>query len=200
MAITNGYASLAEVRAALYNDPVTASTAQDSAIETAVQAVSRQIDGWCGRRFWKNTTDEVRIFTPDDHGMLFTDDIVSVTTLKTDDDADGTFETSWLSSDYALAPLNAALRGKPYTMICTKPNGTHSFPHVYSGVEITGVFGWNAVPDPIKEACILQTIRIFKRPDAPFGVAGIGDMGTAVRVMKFDPDVQALIAPFRRAM
>jgi hypothetical protein len=39
--------------------------------------------------------------------------------------------------------------------------------------------------------------RLFKRNDSPLGVAGFGDMGV-MRVSRFDPDIEALIAPYKR--
>jgi hypothetical protein len=39
--------------------------------------------------------------------------------------------------------------------------------------------------------------RQFKRYDSPLGVAGVGDLGV-MRISRIDPDVQALVSPFRR--
>jgi hypothetical protein len=40
-------------------------------------------------------------------------------------------------------------------------------------------------------------MRQFKRYDSPLGVAGFGDIG-AIRVGRTDPDVEALVQPFKR--
>jgi hypothetical protein len=40
-------------------------------------------------------------------------------------------------------------------------------------------------------------MRQFKLYDAPLGVAGFGDIG-AINITRIDPDVMALLAPFRR--
>jgi hypothetical protein len=54
------------------------------------------------------------------------------------------------------------------------------------------------VPEPIKQACILQSARVYKRYDSPLGVAGFGDLG-AIRVSRFlDPDVAQMVEPYRR--
>ena len=50
MAITNGYATLAQIRAEL--GYASGSTADDTRLEACVEAASRQIDGWTGQRFW----------------------------------------------------------------------------------------------------------------------------------------------------
>jgi hypothetical protein len=64
-------------------------------------------------------------------------------------------------------------------------------------VTVTGVFGWPAVPAAVKQACRLQVARVFKRADSPLGVAGFGEFGV-VRVTQLDPDVKALLEPYRR--
>jgi hypothetical protein len=42
-----------------------------------------------------------------------------------------------------------------------------------------------------------MSLRQYKRYDSPLGVAGFGDMG-AVRVSRIDPDIQSMLAPYRR--
>jgi hypothetical protein len=39
--------------------------------------------------------------------------------------------------------------------------------------------------------------RQFKRYDSPLGVTGFGELGV-IRVSRIDPDVESLVAPFRR--
>jgi len=54
------------------------------------------------------------------------------------------------------------------------------------------------VPTPITQACIIQASRIFKRLDSPLGVLSFGDMGS-IRVSRYlDPDVEQLVAPYRK--
>ena len=53
-----------------------------------------------------------------------------------------------------------------------------------------------SVPDDIVQACLILSTRLFKRKDSPEGVAGFADFG-AVRLSRMDPDVQALLNPFR---
>jgi hypothetical protein len=66
-----------------------------------------------------------------------------------------------------------------------------------ASVQVVGVFGWSAIPDAVKQAAILVSIRTFKRLDSPFGVAGFGDVGI-IRVGRTDPDVEALLMPFKK--
>ncbi|HMA77619.1 MAG TPA: phage gp6-like head-tail connector protein, partial [Candidatus Paceibacterota bacterium] len=64
-------------------------------------------------------------------------------------------------------------------------------------VQVTGTFGFTSIPVAIQQATLLLTLRQYRRYDSPLGVAGFDDMGV-VRVGRIDPDVQKLIAPFRR--
>jgi hypothetical protein len=48
-------------------------------------------------------------------------------------------------------------------------------------IQVTGTFGWPAVPLNVKEATLIQAADTFRSKDAPFGVAGFGEFGV-VRV------------------
>ena len=62
-------------------------------------------------------------------------------------------------------------------------------------VEVTAEWGWNAVPDDVREACILLAMRGFARLNAALGIVGFNDMALQVRAV--DPDVRDLLNPYR---
>jgi len=193
MAITNGYATLAQVKAAMrITDNV-----DDDLLETAIESASRQIDGHCERRFY--TTATTRIYTPNDSFICEVDDLVSITSLKTSSDVDGSFDTTWASTDYQLEPLNGIAGGMDVSYTQIRATGDYLFP--LSGgeatVQVIGTFGWDNVPSDIEQACIILSQRQYKRYDSPLGVAGIGDIGI-IRVSRIDPDVASILAPYRR--
>jgi hypothetical protein len=66
-------------------------------------------------------------------------------------------------------------------------------------VQITAHWGWPAVPSPIHDAAIQQTIYLYKSFAAPFGIAGAGDMGE-IRMLgeKLHPAARSLCNDFRR--
>jgi hypothetical protein len=64
-------------------------------------------------------------------------------------------------------------------------------------VRVTATWGWPAVPDPIKDACLLLAARLFRRKDSPEGVTGFSDLG-AIRVSRYDADYDNAIAPYVR--
>lgn len=194
MAITNGYTTLAVLKSAM-RIPAD-DTLDDALLETAIESASRQIDGHCERVFYSGTA--TRVYAPNDNYVTETDDIVSITTLMTSSDGSG-FDNTWTATDYQLEPLNGIAGGlvSPATQI--RAVGNFVFPVIgkEATVQVTGTFGWSAIPVAIKQATLILAQRQFKRYDSPLGVAGFGDIGV-VRVSRIDPDVASLIAPFRR--
>tara|TARA_R110000803_G_scaffold16127_6_gene44322 strand:- start:1200 stop:1790 length:591 start_codon:yes stop_codon:yes gene_type:complete len=192
MPITNGYATLAEVKAAMR----IIDSVDDDLLELAIDAASRQIDGHCERVFY--STETARVYTALDNYLVEIDDVAAITELKTSSDGDG-FDTTWATTDYQLEPLNGQAGGisSPATFI--RATGDFLFPRLGQEalVKVTGTFGWSAIPTAIKQATLILAQRQFKRYDSPLGVAGIGDIGI-IRVSRIDPDVASLIAPFRR--
>lgn len=190
MTIANGYCTLAEARTWLGYKST--DTTDDALIEAIIEEVSRWIDNYCQRRFYKNAVDETRYYTARNDYVVETDDIVSITTLKTDNDGDGTFETAWSTDNYVLWPFNGE---EPYQRIeVNRGSMTYLFPQLKKGVQVVGVFGWSSVPPTIKRACAMQTARIFKRQDAIFGIAGSTAMGEmTISMPGLDSDVEQLI-------
>jgi hypothetical protein len=193
MAITNGYCSLAEVKAAMrLTDSV-----DDTLLENSIEGASRRIDGYCSRFFYQ--TNKVVTYYASNSYRLQTSDIASSTlTLKTDNSGTGTFSTTWTAgTDYTLEPLDTTLQGRPYRAIAA--TGGKTFPLWLAPapptVELTATFGWPSIPDDVREACVLLSMRQFARYNAALGVLGFADMAITVRAV--DPDVRDLLSPYR---
>jgi len=201
--INQGYATRNQVKAALRIG--TADTLDDDLIDNCVGAASRLIDGYCNRRFWQSGTAEARIFQAEDSFYCSIDDIAGTAlTLKSSTQADGTFDLTWSRSDYQLEPLNGNLDGLTWSYDKIRAVGDYLFPTVNANygeqalVQVTAVFGWPSVPEPVTQATIIQASRIFKRYDSPLGVVGFGDLGQ-IRVSRYlDPDMAQLVEPYRR--
>jgi hypothetical protein len=193
MAMTNPYASLAQVKAALrITDSV-----DDSLLEMAIESASRLIDGYTYRYFY-NAGTAVRNFAAEDSYLVNIDDLVSISELKTTDEI-GSEYTTWNATDYQLQPVNGKQDGLniPYTSILAVDDKLFNTLGSQALVRITGVWGWSAVPIAVTQATIIQSSRIYKRLDSPLGVAGFGDLG-AIRVGRsLDPDVEQLVMPYR---
>jgi hypothetical protein len=201
VAITNGYATLSEVKAAArITDSV-----DDALLEMAVESSSRLIDSVCERRFYTAGT-ETHYYVPTNSYVVDVDDIPGTAiTLETSSAADGVYDVTWqLSRDAQLEPLNRHSSGLTFPVTRIRAVGDYLFPMDSIGtttVKVTSTFGFNAgtatIPMAIRQATIISSLRVYKRLDSPLGIAGFGDMG-AVRVSRVDPDIAAMIAPFRK--
>ena len=196
MAVTNGYCSLADVKAALRIQD----TLDDSLIESSINSASRMIDQYCNRSFYPGTAGEVRYYQANDGFMCWIDDAQAVTEIKTSSTDPIIFDTTWETGDYQLLNPNQRANGaySPYYAITATDN--YLFP-VWADmalVKVTGTFGWASVPEPVKFASIIQASRLFKRLESPLGVAGVSDIGIMRVGANIDGDVAQLINPFRQ--
>lgn len=205
MTVVNGYCTLAELRVHLQDDSSQLSTAL---LERAINSASRAVDKWCGRRFWADAVVTSRTFRPSRTYEVVVNDISTRTgvIVATDDGLDGTYSTVWAGTEYALSPRNAdvvaagdTVEPFAFTTIEALYSSGRIFPvcaHT-STVKVTAKFGWSAVPDAVSEATILKAASLFKRKDAPFGIAGVNEFGP-LRIARSDPDVIDLLRPYRR--
>ena len=193
MAITNGYTNLATIKLSL---GIT-DTVDDSWLEVCVTAASRAIDNFTERVFYP--TSATRVYIPYDNFLVEIDDLATLTTLKTSTNVDGVFDQTWGANDYQLEPLNGIAGGIPSPTTHIRAVGDYWYPTAgqEATVQVTGTFGWSAVPDAVEQACILQAARYFKRADSPMGVAGFDAMGV-VRLSRIDPDIATLLEPYCR--
>jgi hypothetical protein len=177
--ITNGYVTATEAHD--YVGELVATN--QTQLNEVVTAVSRQVDGYCERHFWQVT--ETRIFTLTGKVLQLGtyNDLVAATTLA----VDGVAVTG-----YTLGPINrSGPEARPYRWVSADTAFTTG-----SMATITGTWGWPAIPAAVKQACLIQVSRVFKRAESPLGVAGFGEFGV-VRINQLDPDVRALLAPYR---
>lgn len=191
------YATLAQFKAAV---GIT-DTTDDTALQAVLDATDTLIDLYCDRKTGFGTASETRYYTAEDYQYVLTDDLVSVTTLQTDDDANGTYETTWTSgTDFVLAPRNAALDGFPYTEIDTSVTWPRNFPKdVYLGVKVVGVFGFPSVPAAVTQAEIIQAGAVWNSRTAPFGVIGSADLGGILRMSRaLHPEAALILEPYRK--
>lgn len=132
---------------AMIKDRLTiADTVDDSDIDAALAAVSREIDRYCGRHFYAET--RTRYFSARRADRVRVDDLLSLTSLATDRDNDRLYSDVWTATDYELEPVNAPLESppEPYLSIYAAPDGDYSFPiGVRRGVKVVGSWGYYQV-------------------------------------------------------
>lgn len=195
MAITNGYCTLADVKASLR----ITDTVDDLLIENSIEAASRMIDQYCNRVFYSGEPGEVRRFRAVDGYTCWIDDCQSISSVKTAVTTPIVYNTTWAVSDYQTLPANNVANGSYSPITCIVSTYNLLFPtwNDLQLVEVTGTFGWPEVPDQVKFACIIQASRLFKRLESPLGVAGVSDIGILRVGANMDGDVAQLLNPYR---
>lgn len=200
MSVTNGYCDVSQLREHLADTGENLTTAL---LERAINASSRAVDKYCGRRFWLDTGVSTRTFIVRDQNLAFVDDIGSRTGLIVKIGVDGVNypTTLTIDSDFILEPRNAdkfaSAAFDAYAFWQIRPTLSRWLyvnPFVPT-LQVTARFGWSAVPDEVTAATVLKAASLFKRKDAPFGVAGFGEFG-AVRISRLDPDVVDLLSAY----
>jgi len=174
----------------------------------AVQAAASWINGYCGRHFYQLT--ETRTYVPYNIYELPIDDIVSVSSFSLDYNGAGVYDTSWTQNvNYELArgvdEFNALASGeqRPYTRarVTNVAGAGNWFPFIFpfsrlDRVQITGTWGWPAVPFAVKNASLQLAVELYKLKDAPFGTAGSSDLG-AITIVGTNRLIAALLEPYR---
>lgn len=192
MTLVNPYTTLEGLKAILDIDAN--DTTDDARLEKVINAVSRMIERFTGRRFYE-TSSEARYFTAEGPRIIEVDDLLSVTQIDIDDDASYTYSTTLDSDSYSLEPVNAPAHEVPYDHILILPNATDYFPKQLNGVKITGTWGYcDSTPETIEQACLIQCHRLWRRRDMPFGVSGPNQFGQVVVLSRLDPDVEELLS------
>jgi len=190
------YVALSELKTALG----ISGSADDTYLNLAIDAAEKSINDLCGRKFTADSSATARTYRAQPY-LAVTDDISTLTGLvvKTDTAADGTFDTTWASTDYQVEPLNNLTKGRSVNNL--RAIGSYTYPVYGDGqvsVEVTAKWGWPSVPDPVKQATLLTSSRLYGRKASPMGVIGVGDFGP-VRISRTDPDIAALLMDYKRA-
>lgn len=184
------YASMEELKSRLQIED----TDDDHEIQLALHTVTDWINSYCGRHFYQLT--EARTYRPENVWTLLIDDLVSCTSLDLDYDGDGVYEVHWTEGvNFQLSRFNynynqhdmGIARPSNYVQVLqasgiSNTGGSGWFPWVWpftnqNRVQVTGVWGWPQVPPNVSQAALILAADLFKSKDAPWGVAGIGDMG-----------------------
>lgn len=181
----------------------------DNRLTLAADAATQMVQAFCDRHFVQQDTATARVYTATSPYLLEVDDISTTAGLivKTDEDNDGIFETTWAAGDYQLEPLNGKLGGQdwPYTRIRAIQSREWPSDYGQAVVQITARWGWanpddiaDYLPHPVEQAAQIQGVSIFKSADAPLGIAGFGDIGIMRLRQALHPVAIALLSPYRR--
>ena len=203
MAITNGYATLTEIK----NYMSISDSTDNDLLENLVESASRSIDRIANRRFYLDATASARLYRAYSNIFVFVDDIGTTSSLvvAVDENGNGTYsKTLTLNTDYILDPLTSPSLNRPYTQL-TMVSNTETWPifpgltsnGLRPGVQVTARWGWPSVPDDLNMACLILTADLYKRKDAPGGILGLGDLGV-VRMSPIGRDVTAMVRAYKK--
>lgn len=175
---SNLYAFRADLKSRL--GIAAADTDDDALIDAALLAASRAIDSWTGRQFFVSQ-QTLYVTAQRASELLLGVDLLSVTTIKTDEDGDRTYETTWASTDYDLEPANAAQASppRPYWRITLAPEGRYSFPVIPRGIQIVGSWGaYQVLESPSSSGTAVTVAEVLDASETGVDVSA----GSALKV------------------
>lgn len=193
MAIGDPYATLDELKTYLFKGQESKADAYDDDLTDALMSASQEIEKFCNRQFNQSTDLTSRVFIPFSLKKTYVDDFWTTEgmTLETDVGGTGDFTQEWdIDADVEIYPLNGVMDGVPgwpYSELwaCRGLYFPLYMPNPYrrkAVVRVTAQWGWQSVPAPVHQACLIMAASTWKLRDAPFGVAGFSGMGGAVKV------------------
>lgn len=176
-------------------------TAQDAIIETLISSVSHAIIVYTNREFVSaGSSPVVRSFRYDGGGVLDLApyDARSVSLVRVDTDTDSPVVLD--ASQYRLAPLPAAdgvythlhLRG-----VSVPVTTTEDYP-VYRVVEVTGLWGFAAIPPNVRLAANVAIQYLLRTTSQFMGDEFDGSAGLAGARMMLPGAARDLLSPYRR--
>lgn len=183
------YTTLALLKSALKIP--TSDTTRDEFLQLAIEAASRAIEDRCGRVFGKGEDAETRTLSTVGRvhpvrarGVWLGEKLIVPDIASSDFEVDG-YPTA------EADPPNCFAENRPASALFLPGRNWAD-----RQVAVTAVWGWPAVPAPIQQACLLQALRLSRRPGSPEGIAGSAEWGL-MRIPNLDPDVRALVEPYR---
>lgn len=176
----------------------------DVELSLAVNAACDAVDSHCGYPFSLDAAPATRVFVPASPVLLdlaavgFTVSSSSGLIVRTDDDDDGAFEVTWAATDYQTEPLNGRGPGGATWPITQIRAIDRRWPVGGSGrarVQITGTFGWPAVPGRVRTAATMLAAAWHQRRMTVTGRSGFD--GFFASAIADDQTIADLLAPFR---
>ena len=212
------YAVAADLRARIHK----ISVADDTVLTAIIAAAERNINTTCNRPdgFEALAAATARKYTGSGTSYQWIDECVSITKVEVKEAATDTTYTLWADTDYIPArgdPKCPDFNTLPYHLLIIDPSGdygtftngqysyTPGFPpetDVLRGiptVQVTAKWGYSvAVPADIREACLAQASRWFKRFEGSFSDALASEnLGTLLYRQSLDPDIKRLLVDGR---
>lgn len=183
--VTNCYVSLEDIKTRLGGVSIDGG---DSALEEAIVSACRMIDTHCRQKFTSSSSATARTFQPLNGYTAFIDPFHEAPTVVATDSADdGTFATTWTSSDYELGYFGDQGQAVSAPYYVLRAVGTYLFPTTIRRrftLRVTAKWGWAAPPQDVVEAARILSSHLWHLKNAPHGImSGTVDFG-GVRIGK----------------
>jgi hypothetical protein len=202
MAITNGYATLAEYKQWIavrgLSGSVGTDTSDDAMVELLIETASRYIDRETGRRFYPDSTNTDYYYKAKDAYCVDLPDFASIETVSVDYVNTRSY-TALTSADWEATPDNYLAEGVPITGLAISPVSTSYFPTQRRGIKVTGKRGWLAAPTDVKEAClsIAQSLYGTRSGQTSAGKLTVTAAGVVIRPEDVPAVAQNVIMHYR---
>jgi hypothetical protein len=212
------YATAADLRARLQKT----STDEDDVLTALIAAAERNINRACNRPdgFVADAIASARKYAGSGKPYQYIDECISVSAVAVKESATDDDYTDWTSADYIEAsgdPEYPDYNSLPYDLLVVDPTGDESvfasgkyttrggfrpLTDVSRGVptvQVTAKWGYSEdVPYDIKEACLMQAARWYKRFEGSMSDAlASGELGTLLYRQSLDPDIRRLLVDGR---
>lgn len=217
------YATAAEIRTSIGQNSETA----DTHLLRIATAVSRLIDGFCGRQtdgFVALATAAAREYAGDGQRYLWIDECIAISSVGIKNSVTQAAYTTLEATEWRgfrgdpKTPSSLNFNGLPYHGLMLTANARQYFflngaflaplgfplspdvprarESIYEPtVTVTAKWGYSAaVPPTIKEACIMQSARVYKREQGAMADALLtGDFGQMQYLSELDKDVKVML-------
>lgn len=208
------YATAIELRAQMTKTSSLKDTEIDALLAGAERTINRVVNRPDG--FIADTVASTRIWAGSGKPYQFIDENVEITLVEVKDSPTDTSYTAWAATDWIAAkggPREPNYNELPYDLLIVDPTGDEVI--FFSGklttrggfrpisdvsrgvptVRITAKWGYSvAVPDDIKEACIMQAMRWFKRTEGAMSDAlASAELGMLLYRQTIDPEIKLIL-------
>lgn len=172
-------------------------TTDDALIESIIRQASREIDIFCGRRFYGAV--ETRYFDAmrqvnDDNELLLDFDLAGVSSIELGDG--DTLDTT----EYVMLPAND-LPKVTIKILASSSKWWNFDVDPENAIAVTGTWGYVAgstPPEPIKRACLMLSRWRYAQRKAPFETAGQGDLNAVSVPSGMPENVKQLLLAYRK--
>lgn len=173
-------------------------TTWDSQLLDMLEEASRLVDGVCDRHFYIETA--TLYFDGLAWAELHVPDLLTLTTLKTDDDGDLVYDEVWTADDYLLLPFNSW----PKTGIIAAPEGDYAWPDAAcaKAIQIAGTWGFGdgLSASPVEASGVTATVADGSSLTVTVSAEGTIKAGHTILVESEQMAVQAATADGSKAL